>query len=300
MKFIEPIYRPPMEADSLLLQVMQSCDWNKCNFCYRRKDYRIMIATPEALEEQLRRELPFYGPTPNIFLVGSDAFAIPYKRLCEYLEVIHRLAPGTRQISMFSRIDAISHKSDKELADLAKKGVTQLYVGTENGNDEILKLMNKGHTTAEALEQLKRLDKAGISYTVFYIFGLGGKGAGQQAAMDTAALFNAVHPKRIVSTGMTVTPGTGAAELEALGKYVQASEREKIEEMGTFLRNLKVDAFYDGIHMLNPLHFRFQNSDVRAKTQALAQIDEVLANYTDAELEQAIDRAAMAKASTPD
>lgn len=299
MRFIEPVYRPPMEADSLLLQVMQSCTWNKCNFCYRDKDYPIVIASPEVLEAELKAQLPYYGPHPNIFLVGSDAFAISAKRLMAYLEVIHKYLPKPGEISMFSRVDAIKNKTDAELAELAAAGVSQLYVGTENGNDDILKLMNKGHTTQEALEQLHRLDKAGIAYTLFYIFGMGGKGAGQKSAIDTARLFNQTHPRRIASTGMTVTEGTGAADLEAKGKFTQASEREKIEELKTFLQNLEIDTFYDGVHMLNPLHFRFQTGDADIKKQVLAQIDEVLNNYSEAELEQAINRKAMAIASKP-
>lgn len=299
MKFEEPVYRPPMEAQSLLLPVMQSCTWNKCNFCYRDKNYSIRIATPEDVEQELISQLPFYGPRPDIFLVGSDVFAISSKRLLAYLGIIRKHLPEHGQISMFSRVDAIRNKSDADLYSLAKAGITRLYVGTENGNDEALALMNKGHTVEEAREQLKRLDKAGIKYAVFYIFGLGGKGKGIQCGIDTARFFNSVHPEKIVTTGMTVTEGTGAAAMEKKGKFVQASEREKIEEMAAFFQNLEVGAFYDGIHMLNPLHFRFDTGNSAAKKQVLEKIQEILDTCNDAELEKAIDRQAMAKASAP-
>ncbi|MDE5833818.1 MAG: radical SAM protein [Desulfovibrio sp.] len=299
MKFAEPVYRPPMEANSLLLPVTQSCNWNKCNFCYRLKNYPFLATTPKDLEEEILSQKVFYSPDTDIFLVGSNTFALPTRMFREYFDVINRLLPGHGKISMFSRVDAIASKSDEELAELKKLGVSQLYVGTENGNDAALALMNKGHTVAEAIEQLKRLDKAGIAYTLFYIIGMGGKGAGQQCAVDTANLFNSVNPVRIVSTGMTVTEGTGAAKMRDEGTFVNAPEREKIEELRAFLQNLKVDTFYDGVHYLNPLHFRFQTSDEKSRAAVLAEIDRVLNSYTDEDLESAINRKEMEEACKP-
>lgn len=299
MKFAEPVYRPPMEANSLLLPVTQSCNWNKCNFCYRLKNYPFLATTPDDLEQEILSQKAFYPPDTDIFLVGSNTFALPARKLREYFEVINRQLPDHGKVSMFSRVDAIASKSDAELEELGRLGVSQLYVGTENGNDAALELMNKGHTVKEAIEQLHRLDKAGIAYTLLYIIGMGGKGTGQQCALDTAQLFNSVHPVRIVSTGMTVTEGTGAAKMQKEGKFIQAPEREKIEELQTFLKNLKVDSFYDGVHYLNPLHFRFRTSDEKARKQALNEIDRVLKNYTDEELEQAINRRAMEEACKP-
>lgn len=299
MKFAEPVYRPPMESHSLLLPVTQSCNWNKCNFCYRLKDYPFLITTAEDLEQEILSQKPFYPPDTDIFLVGSNTFVIPMRKFREFFAVIRKYYPKVGKISMFSRIDAIADKSDEDLRELKELGVSQLYVGTENGNDEALELMNKGHNTAEAIEQLKRLDAAGISYTVFYIIGMGDKGAGKKSAMETAALFNQINPVRIVSTGMTVTEGTGAAKLQKEGKFMQASEREKIEELRLFLQELKVDTFYDGIHYLNPLHYRFQTSDTGARDKILADIDSILAKYSDSELEAAINRRQMEEDCKP-
>ncbi|MBD5539243.1 MAG: radical SAM protein [Desulfovibrio sp.] len=299
MKFAEPVYRPPMEANSLLLPVTQSCNWNKCNFCYRLKNYPFLVTTPEDLEQEILSQRAFYPPTTDIFLVGSNTFVLPVRKFREFFAVIRKYYPKMGKVSMFSRIDAIADKSDADLKELRELGVRQLYVGTENGNDEALDLMNKGHNATESVEQLQRLDAAGIAYTVFYIIGMGGKGAGEKSARETAALFNKVHPVRIVSTGMTVTEGTGAAKLQEEGQFVQASEREKIEELRLFLQELTVDTFYDGIHYLNPLHYRFQTSDAGAKKKVLADMDAILAKYSDSELEAAINRRQMEEDCKP-
>lgn len=300
MRFIEPIYRPPMEARAMLLQATQSCNWNKCNFCYRSKDYPFLAAKPEELEEQLLKQRAYYPPDTPIFLVGSNTFALPYRILKSYLDVISRYFPKHGRLSMFSRIDAIASKTDEELRQLREHGLTQLYVGTENGNNAALALMNKGHTREEAIKQLKRLENAGIDYVAFYILGMGGKGTGEQTALDTAEMFNQLKPKRITSTGMTVTEGTGAADLRNQGKFIDASEREKIEELRTFLKNLKIETYYDGLHYLNPLHYKLKTSDAVAKEAVLGDIDHILTNYTEAEIEKAVNRAEMEEACKPE
>lgn len=300
MRFTEPIYRPPMEAKAMLLQATQSCNWNKCAFCYRDKTYPFLAAKPEELEEQILAQKVFFVPETPVFLVGSNTFALPTRMLMGYLDVINKHLPKHGRLSMFSRIDAIAAKSDEDLAELKKAGLTQLYVGTENGNDAALKLMNKGHDSAEAVKQLKRLEAAGIDYVAFYILGMGGKGTGQQTALDTAKMFNQLKPRRITSTGMTTTEGTGAAKMRANGEFTDASEREKIEELRTFLENLETDTYYDGLHYLNPLHYRLKNSDKETKAKVLADIDRILATYSDSQLESAINRPEMEEACRPE
>lgn len=300
MRFTEPIYRPPMEANAMLLQATQSCNWNKCNFCYRSKDYPFLAAKPEELEEQLIKQRPYFPADTPIFLVGSNTFALPYRILKSYLDIISKYFPEHSRLSMFSRIDAIAAKTDEELKQLKNSGLTQLYVGTENGNNKALALMNKGHTREEAIKQLKRLEKAGIDYVAFYILGLGGKGTGQETALDTAEMFNQLKPKRITSTGMTVTEGTGAAALRNQGKFIDATEKEKIEELQTFLKNLKIETYYDGLHYLNPLHYKLKTSDAKTKEAILNDIERILTNYTENEIEEAINRAEMEDACKPE
>ncbi|TXT32443.1 MAG: radical SAM family protein [Rhodocyclaceae bacterium] len=33
IRYVEPVFRPPSEAESLILPVTDGCSWNKCTFC---------------------------------------------------------------------------------------------------------------------------------------------------------------------------------------------------------------------------------------------------------------------------
>ncbi len=290
MEFTEPAMRPPQEAQSLLLRATQGCTYNRCRFCYVSRGYPFMAVTPEQLEQEVLACKPFFDDQISIYLIGSNPFALPVRTLEGYLAVLRRYLPRFTRVSMQSRIDDIACKSAQELRKLCGLGLSHLYIGTENGNDAVLRLMDKGYAAADAVKQLLRLDEAGITYTTFYILGMGGKGAGIASGEATARMFNQVHPQRITTTGLTVFPHTPLADMAGRGEFTEASEREKIEELRVFLQTLNIDTFYDGVHYLNPLSYRFANSDAAAKRRVLEDIDETLRSCTDEELEKMVSR----------
>ena len=294
MRFTEPPMRPPQEARSLLLPATQGCTYNDCHFCYVSRGYPFMAMRPDEFETQAAAYQRHFPSSTKVYLTGSNPFALPAEKLKEYIRILRKYYPDFERVSLQSRIDDISRKTTEELRELRDLGLSHLYIGTENGDEEVLKLMNKGHTARDTVEQLKRLDDAGYTYTNFYVLGLGGKGRGIKSGLDTAAMFNQVNPVRITTTGMTLFAASPVSEMARRGEFVEASEREKIEELRAFLSALEIDVFYDGIHYLNPVHYRFRNSDADAKARVLADIDELLETYSDADLELMVNRGQMA------
>lgn len=293
MEFTEPAMRPPQEARSLLLRATQGCSYNKCDFCYVSRGYKFMAVSPEELAEEARSMKARFPPNTRVYLTGSNPFVLPTLLLKEYIAALRGVFPDFERMSMQTRIGDLKHKSDAELRELRELGVKHLYIGVENGDEETLKMMNKGHAVADVIRELKHLDDAGITYTCFYVLGLGGKGAGKRCGAATAAMFNQVNPVRITTTGMTVFDGAPLAERAARGEFIEASEKEKIEELGEFLTNLKIDVFYDGVHYLNPVNYRFRNSDALVKAEVLKDIRDILDNCPEEDLEATVNRKAM-------
>lgn len=293
MEFTEPAMRPPQEARSLLLRATEGCTWNKCNYCYVSRGYKFRAVPPEYMENAAKMQQNWFPDDTPIYLTGSNPFALPTGTLEEYALILKKYYPQFSRISLQARIDDIARKSDAELGQLRDLGFLHLYIGTENGHEEALAFVNKGHTAVETVEQLQRLDEAGITYTNFYVLGLLGKGRGRECGEATAAMFNQVHPVRITTTGLTLFADTPIAELAKEGKFVEASEREKMEELHTFLKNLEIDVFYDGIHYLNPLHYRLDTANKKMRDEVLRDIEDILATHTDEELELMVDRKRM-------
>ena len=57
----EPVFRPPGEAQSLLLQATIGCSHNRCSFCamYRSKKYRVRSLTE--IENDLERAAAYFN-----------------------------------------------------------------------------------------------------------------------------------------------------------------------------------------------------------------------------------------------
>lgn len=293
MEFTEPVMRPPQESGSLILRVTQGCTYNKCNFCYVSRGYPFMDIDFGSFEAEVARASRHYQSYTAIYLAGANPFSLPAKKLEEYARILRKYFPSFSRISMQSRIDDIAAKSAAELLSLREAGIRHIYTGTENGNEEVLAIMNKGHTAEDTVAQLRRLHDAGITCTAFYVLGLGGKGRGIASGRATAEMFNRAGPDCITTTGMTLFEAAPVADMARRGEFVEAPEKEKMEELLVFLEELKVDAFYDGVHYLNPLNYRFDNRDKETKQKVLADIRDILATHTDDELELMVNRRQM-------
>ena len=84
-----PLYRPPSEANSLILQVTLGCSFNKCSFCnmYRTKEYR--ERSWEEIEAEVDLASDAYPETRKIFLADGDALNLPTDKLTKIIEYLY-------------------------------------------------------------------------------------------------------------------------------------------------------------------------------------------------------------------
>lgn len=255
MKYTGPVYRPPYEADTLLLQVTVGCAHNKCTFCTMYRGVKFKVEQVEQIEKDLQEAQQFPGRIKRIFLVNGDAFVLKARHLKEIAEKIHQYLPEIEKITMYSSINNIKHKSDEELADLAKLGIGDLWVGVETGHGDALEYLNKGSSIEDAYEQLGRLNKAGITFCYGFMFGAAGKGKGIENAEANAKLINKVKPLGIVPTTLSPNDGTQLAKDVASGTFEIATDREVLEEQKKTIELVNVSTRYMGIHVINTLSF---------------------------------------------
>lgn len=197
MRYIEPVFRPPSEWKSYILQVSNGCSWNHCTFCE-------MYTTPQKkfhfkTQEQIRRELQLAanqsGIPSRIFLADGDAMTLSTRRLEIILKDIKTFLPQITRVTSYCLPRNIRNKSIEELRSLRALGLKMVYVGCESGDDEVLALVKKGESFDSSLQALVKLKAAGIKSSVMILNGLGGTTLSNQHAVNSAKLMNAAQPE---------------------------------------------------------------------------------------------------------
>ena len=165
---------------------------------------------------------------------------------------IHRKLPKVKTIAMYASIQNIKHKTDAELRRLCDLGVGGLDIGVESGLDAALTYMNKGHTAAEAKEQLLRLTKAGITYSFNAILGCGGADLWRENADATADLINAVQPHLLFIGSLHAQPGCRLYNDMKTGAFKECTIGQLLDEQEQLIFRLELnDTIYFGSHPSN-------------------------------------------------
>lgn len=241
MHYEGPIYRPPVEADTLLLQVTVGCAHNKCTYCSMYKDVCFKMESLDQIEEDLKEARATYHKVERIFLVNGDAFVLKADYLKNIALKIKEYLPECKTITMYASIQNIKSKTDEELKELRDLGINDLYVGVESGVDEVLLKINKGHTLKEAKEQLERLNKANINHAALLMLGVAGKGHGKENAIETAKFLNETKPSLIWVGTLGVFEGTKLEKQVKEGTFIEASEIENLMELKTLINNIELE-----------------------------------------------------------
>lgn len=265
MKYTGPTYRPPYEANSLLLQVTVGCTHNKCTFCTMYKDVKFSMESMEQVEKDLQEAKAVYGDVKRVFLVNGDAFVLSAKRLKPIAKRIIHYFPHVEVITMYASINNIKAKTDQDLAELRDLRINDLWVGVETGHEKTLEYMNKGFGLKDSYEQLARLNKAGIRHIDIFIFGGAGKGNGIENAVANARLVNASKPMGVSITTLGAFGDSRLADDVEKGRFVPAPEREVLEEQKKFIELIDVETAYLGIHGINTVPFDAMLPKERAK-----------------------------------
>ena len=284
MHFHGTIWRPPYEADSLLLQATAGCTHHACKFCtlYEDLPFRFRMSPLEEVEADLQ-EAQLWGTDPmarlsarlqglpgpqgprRVFLVGANPFALQARRLEEIAGLIRRYLPAVETIGCFARVTDVGRKSGEELRRLRSLGYDGLTIGVETGDEEALAFMNKGYGARDIVEQAARLDGAGVSYSFFYLAGISGAGRGREGAARSAEVFNRTRPKRVGSSMLTVFPNSALYREIQAGNWREESELEKLEEVRTLIESLSIPTRFETAGASNLVHIRGDLPEDRAR-----------------------------------
>lgn len=241
IQYHEPLFRPPSEANSLILQVTLGCSWNRCTFCemYTSKSFR---PRPFAeIDAEIKAVARRYRGIRKVFLADGNALVLSNRRLLPILASIRRELPDVERISSYAMPADVLRKSDDELRELVEAGLTLIYVGVESGNDEVLRRVQKGQTQAESIEALQRAGRVGLRRSVMILNGLGGTTLLEQHAIDSAHVLNETQPEFAATLVVSFPLGDQRFRASFGPDWRLPDQRQLFEEVALLLANCQLE-----------------------------------------------------------
>ncbi|MDK9557824.1 radical SAM protein [Marinobacter sp. M216] len=241
--YVEPVFRPPSEAKSLILPVTNGCSWNKCTFCemYTQPQKKFRARKPEDVRRDIDKAARSLGGVRRVFLADGDAMVLPTRRLLEILADLKAAFPDLRRVSSYCLPRNLAKKTVEELAQLKDAGLEILYVGMESGDDEILNRVNKGESWESTRSALLKIREAGLTSSVMVLNGLGGESLSRQHAINTATLCNETQPDFLSTLVVSFPQGEERFRAGFGDDFVPLSQQGLFEEIKLFLEHLELE-----------------------------------------------------------
>ena len=291
LNYVEPVFRPPSEWKSLILQVTNGCSYNKCTFCdmYTSENKKFKPKKIEQIEAEIIQVAKSGITTRRVFLAGGDAMMLPFKRLKEILELIKLHLPQVGRVSSYCLPRNLTNKTVEQLAELQSLGLKLMYIGCESGDDEVLALIEKGETYQSSLIALTKIKQAGMKSSVMILNGLGGPELSRQHAINSAKLMNEAQPNYLSTLVVSFPLGEQRfAERftqASLKPYRQLTQQELFSEMEILLSELELEkTIFRSDHASNYLVLKGVLGNDKAAL--LSQVRQALKQPSDANLRQ--------------
>ncbi len=242
----EPVFRPPSEAYSLLIQVTEGCSF-KCDFCMSNLRKQFLIRRVEDIKKDLDIAKKLYGNgVRKIFFLDGNALTTPTEKLLEITNHANQLFPKLERCGVYAHARDILRKEDSQLRALSDAGLKIAYVGFESGYDKLLEAVHKHVTKEELIKASKKLMNADITLSATLINGLGGTNNPEVSnlhAIESADLINKICPDDdrtwyVAFLSLMVPPGTVLHEKKSRGQFEEMSPIEILKELHTFITNI--------------------------------------------------------------
>ena len=240
VEYEPPVYRPPGEWRSYLVQATIGCSHNGCTFCGMYKGKKFRVRPLEEIIGDIRETACFFNHFEKVFICDGDAIAMDTDDLIKIIREIKRDFPKCRLISTYAGPKSTLSKTPEELKLLHEAGLGRAYLGIETGMDSLLQSTNKGVDRTQMLEAGLRLRNAGIDLWGIILVGLGGRPLSMENARETAKIINEMQPNHLSAMNYTPVEGTKLGNMALRGEFEVLNARESLEETAELIRNLNV------------------------------------------------------------
>lgn len=277
MTYDEPLFRPPSEADSYILQATLGCSWNACTYCamYRDKRYRVR-PLDQILGDIAEAGARFAEAVRHVFVADGDPLGMGLEHWEPILEALAAAFPRLRRVSTYATARNLLEKSPEELKRLRALGLSLLYIGPESGDDPTLRRIAKGATAADHIEAARKAREAGLEQSLIFLLGAGGRDRSEEHARASGRLATAMDPRFLSTLTLTVVPDTPLARLEDRGAFELPDVQGLLMELRWFVTEAQPSqAVFRSNHASN--HLPIGGRLPRDREAILGAIDQALA-----------------------
>ena len=265
------LFRPPGEADSLIIRVAEGCPWNRCTFCSMYKGVQYKFLGLEKIEAEIQGYGGKANQTRRIFLADGDGMHLDFQELEKILLMLNKQFKHVTRVSMYANGASILAKTDDQLRRLKELKLHTLYMGLESGDNHTLKEVNKQETAGDMIQAGQRAQAAGLRMSVMVLIGLAGKEHSLQHARATAEALNQMQPRLLSALRLIVTSNTPLAKKG----FQMLTEYEAVAETREMIAGFKLEqTVFRANHSSNivPLEARFPKD----KERLLGQLDALM------------------------
>lgn len=270
-----PPFRPPSEAESLLLRVTRGCPWNRCTFCSMYKKIKFEMKNLEEIKYDIDLAKKIYGDMiKTVFIGDSDSLVIKKEILIEVLNYLYITFPKIERVTSYARAKTIYKKSIEELRNIFEAGLTRLHVGLETGDEELLKEIKKGASSSQMIEAGRKAKEVGFEYSIYTLMGIVGEERWEQHARNTAIVLNQINPHFIRIRTFIPQPNSPLYELMIRGDFKLAGPETIFKETRLLLSELRVNSEFLSDHISNLLPINGKLPE--EKERMIRMVDEAL------------------------
>ncbi len=242
MRYEGTVYRPPSEANSLLIQATIGCPHNRCTFCTMYKNTHFRIRPVEDIKEDLRAARDYYGNhVQSVFFPDGNTIFMKTDQLVEILEYTRALFPELQRVTVYGAARFVNRKSEEELERLHAAGLNRVHMGMESGDDVVLERIKKGVTSLGIIEAGKKLKAAGIQTSEYYLVGVGGRDRSREHAINSARVLSAFSPEFIRLRTLVPQPGTPLYQSYQDGSFLLPRPHEALGEIRLLIEHLECE-----------------------------------------------------------
>lgn len=275
MDYQGSIYRPPSEANSILLQVTVGCSHNACSFCGMYKGVHFAIKDEHTVAADIEHAARHCRRQNRVFLCDGDALILPHPRLIAILRVIREKLPWVTRVGLYATPRSIDRTSVEELRQLRQLGLGIAYVGLESGDNQTLAEIGKGANADQMIAVGRKIRSAGIALSITVLLGIAGPQRSVVHAEETGRVLSAIDPEYVGALSLMLVPGTDLYERCRRGDWHQPEPRQLLAELGIMIaRTHLTDGLFHANHASNYLPIKAHLP--RDKAVALALIEKAL------------------------